>query len=88
MRVYIDIPEDVLDDFERTGFVTKERRYNADFLRELVAFLIVENARDLPTAMRFSACLAQRREAKTLEWQAENAARNYHGNYIKKGEAA
>jgi len=87
MRVAIDIPEHVLDDYQRTGFVTRDQRTDADFLRELVAFLIVENARDLPTAMRFSAHLAQKREAKTLEWQAENAARNYHGNDIAKGAA-
>jgi hypothetical protein len=48
---------------------------------------VVENARDLPTAIRFSAHLAQRREAKTLEWQAENAARNYYGN-VEKGQEA
>jgi len=87
MKVLVDIPETVLDDFQRTGFITKETRTDAVFLRELLAFLIVENARDLPTAMRFSAHLAQRREAQTLEWQTENAARNYHGNDITKGAA-
>ena len=87
MRVYVDIPEHVLDDYQRTGFITKETRTDAVFLRELVAFLIVENARDLPTAMRFSAHLAQRREAQTLEWQAKSFARNYHGNETTKGAA-
>ena len=88
MMVLVDIPEHVLDDFQRTGFITRDQRTDALLLRELVAFLVVENARDLPTAMRFSAHLAQRREAKTLEWQAENAARNYYGNVEKKDEAA
>jgi hypothetical protein len=71
MKIAIDIPEHVLDDFQRTSFLTRDQRTDALLLRELVAFLIVENARDLPTAMRFSAHLAQRREAKTLEWQAK-----------------
>jgi hypothetical protein len=88
MKISIDIDEPLLDDFQRTGFITKDQRTDALLLRELVAFLVVENARDLPTAMRFSAHLARRREAKTLEWQAENAARNYYGNTETKGEAA
>jgi hypothetical protein len=87
MRILVDIPEDVLDDFQRTGFVTKDQRGDGLLLRELVAFLVVENARDLPTAMRFSAHLAQRREAQRREWEAANAARNYYGNQ-EKGEAA
>ena len=87
MKIAIEIPEHVFDDWQRTGFKTRDQRGDVDFLRVLVAFLIVENARDLATAMRFSAHLAQRREAKTLEWQAKSFVRNYHGNETTKGAA-
>jgi hypothetical protein len=86
MKIAIEIPEHVLDDWQRTGFITRNQRGDVDFLRELVAFLVVENARDLPTAMRFSAHLAQKREAQTLEWQAKSA-RNYNSNEMTKGAA-
>ena len=88
MRVSIDIPESVLDDFVRTGFTSREMRNDALLLCELVSFLVLENSRDLPTAMRFSLHLAQKREARTLEWQAEAASRNYYQNELAKGGAA
>jgi hypothetical protein len=86
MKIAIEIPEHVFDDWQRTGFKTRDQRGDVDFLRVLVAFLIVENARDLATAMRFSAHLAQRREAKTLG-QTKSFARNYHSNEMTKGAA-
>jgi hypothetical protein len=49
-------------------------------LRELVEFLVLENARELATAIRFSSHLTIKREDEHRKWQHQQAARNYHGN--------
>jgi hypothetical protein len=88
MKICVEISEHLLDDFQRTGFLSKDQRNDVFLLRDLVFFLVLESARDLPSAMRFSQHLAQRREAQAREWQAENAARDYYGNDNVKGASA
>lgn len=87
MKISIEISEPLLDDLQRTGFISRAQRGEVLLLRDLVYFMVLESARDLPTAMRFSSHLAQKREAQAREWQAEAEARNYHQNELTKGAA-
>ena len=87
MKVTVELTEPVLNDLQRTSFISRDQRSDVMLLRELVAFMVIESARDLPTAMRFSLHLQGLREQKHQEWQKAQSSRDYYSNELKGGAA-